>query len=67
MTYRSKALIAAAIMLLSVVSAYAGIAFLKGEKVSGLNKICYYDYLGSEVAITIKAHELCPQTINVPD
>lgn len=45
--------------------AFAGTAFLKGEKVSGLNKICIYDHLGSEVAITIKATELCPLTIEV--
>lgn len=45
--------------------AYAGTAFLKGEKVSGMNKICFYDHLGSEVAITIKATDLCPLTLEV--
>jgi len=46
-------------------SAYAGKAFYKRERISGMNKICYYDHLGSEVAITIKSHELCPMTIDV--
>jgi hypothetical protein len=33
-------------------SAFAGTAFFKYERTSGMNKICYYDHLGSEVAIT---------------
>ena len=47
--------------------AHAGKAFFSHDEVSGLNRICYYDYLGSTVAITIKAHKLCPLTIEVPD
>lgn len=35
-----------------------------GEQVSGMNKICYYDCLGSTVAVTIGATELCKLTIN---
>ena len=46
-------------------SVSAGTAFYKGETISGLNKICYYDHLGSTVAITKKAYEVCPVTINV--
>ena len=37
--------------------------FLSGEKVSGMNKICFYDCAGSEAAITVKSYELCPLTI----
>ena len=37
--------------------------FYKGEMVSGLAKICYYDCVGSLVAITIGSAELCPLTI----
>jgi hypothetical protein len=37
--------------------------FKTGEKTSGFNKICYYDCLGSEAAITIGATQLCPLTI----
>jgi hypothetical protein len=54
----------------------SGICFLKpdtadavlciktGERISGLNKICYYNCTGSEYAITIGSCELCPLTIN---
>jgi hypothetical protein len=38
--------------------------FKTGERTSGMNKICYYDCLGSEAAITIKSTELCPLSIN---
>lgn len=38
--------------------------FKKGEEVSGMNKICYYNCLGSDVAITIGAVSLCPLTID---
>ena len=44
--------------------AFAITCFYKGEEISGLNKICYYDCLGSRAAITISSVELCPLTIN---
>lgn len=37
--------------------------FFKGEQVSGMNKICYYDCLGSTAAITISSISLCPLNI----
>lgn len=37
--------------------------FSKGEQAAGMNKICYYDCLGSTAAITISAVALCPLTI----
>ena len=37
--------------------------FYKSEQVSGMNKICYYDCLGSAAAITISAVSLCPLNI----
>ena len=46
-------------------SAFAATAFYKGEKLSGMNKICYYDYLGSEYVKTIRSHEVCPTSIRV--
>jgi hypothetical protein len=46
-------------------SAYAGTAYFKYDQISGMNKICYYDHLGSTVAITIGATSLCPMTISV--
>ena len=53
------------IVLMLAYSAYAGTAFLKGEYISGMNKICLYDHLGSTVAITIRSVQLCPLTIQV--
>ena len=38
--------------------------FSTGEQTSGMNKICYYDCLGSTVAINVGAVELCPLTID---
>ena len=43
--------------------AYATTCFKTGERISGMNKICYYDCLGSEAAITISSVDLCPLTI----
>ena len=37
--------------------------FKTGEQTSGMNKICYYNCLGSTAAITIGAVQLCPLTI----
>ena len=57
----------AIIALLTAASfnATAGTAFFKYERVSGMNKICVYDHLGSDVAITIASYKLCPLSINV--
>lgn len=41
----------------------AYLCFLRYEERSGLNKICYYNCLGSKVAITVKSHQLCPINI----
>ncbi|MEI8180760.1 hypothetical protein, partial [Aestuariivirga sp.] len=38
----------------------AVMCFSKGEQLSGMNKICYYDCMGSAAAITIGAAQLCP-------
>lgn len=42
----------------------AVLCFSTGERISGMNKICYYDCLGSAAAITIKSYALCPLSIN---
>lgn len=42
----------------------AATCFKTGEQVSGMNKICYYNCLGSEAAITVGAASLCPLSIN---
>lgn len=41
----------------------AATCFKTGERTSGMNKICYYDCLGSTYAITVGAVELCPLSI----
>ena len=38
--------------------------FMTGEQISGMNKICYYDCMGSGAAITVSAVSLCPLSIN---
>jgi hypothetical protein len=42
----------------------AATCFATGEQTSGMNKICYYDCLGSSFAITVSSVALCPLTIN---
>jgi hypothetical protein len=42
----------------------AVVCFYKGEQSSGMNKICYYDCLGSMAAITIQAVQLCALNID---
>lgn len=42
----------------------ASACFLSGERMSGLNKICYYDCVDGTKAITIRATSLCPLSIN---
>ena len=37
--------------------------FKAGERTDGMNKICYYQCLSGQVAITISAVSLCPLSI----
>ena len=37
--------------------------FKSGENISGMNKICYYNCLGSTNAINVKSTQLCPLSI----
>ena len=41
------------------------LAFLSHSETDGLNRICYYESPKGLHAITIKAHQICPQTIEV--
>lgn len=59
-----KTLIAILLIVLAS-TAFAGTAFFKYERVTGMTKQCVYDYLGSEYVITIRAYEICPITIEV--
>ena len=40
-----------------------GPAFLKSEKIVGMNKVCSYDRMGSAYETTVRSTELCPQTL----
>ena len=52
-------------LLLVAMSAQAGTAFLSHSYVSGMNRVCVYDYLGSDYHVTIKSYQICKQTIQV--
>jgi len=63
-----KLIIAGTIILGSVVyptlvANSAVTCFKSGEQTSGMNKICYYNCMGSTAAITISAVKLCPLSI----
>jgi hypothetical protein len=46
-------------------TAYAATAFYTGERVTGMTKQCYYEYLGSEYVRTMRSIDICPLTIRV--
>jgi hypothetical protein len=52
------------VFLLSSSYCFGEICFHRGEKLSGLNKICYYDCINGDVAITVDGFELCPLSID---
>jgi hypothetical protein len=41
----------------------SGLCFYESEKVSGLNKMCFYSCASGNAAITVKSHQVCPLTI----
>ena len=55
-------------LLILIVLLYASIAlasgcFLTGSTVDGLNRICYYQCVEGNMAITISATEICPLSL----
>ncbi len=42
----------------------AGTCFKKGERISGMNKICTYSCVSGDKAITISSVKLCPLSIS---
>tara|TARA_B100000963_G_C22391891_1_gene564876 strand:+ start:437 stop:688 length:252 start_codon:yes stop_codon:yes gene_type:complete len=42
----------------------SGTCFKKGERISGMNKICTYRCVTGDKSITISSTELCPLTID---
>jgi len=57
-----KHFIKLAILGLFFTNAHATTGFLSGEQSSGMNKICYYDVLGSTHTLNVASYELCPIT-----
>jgi hypothetical protein len=36
-----------------------------GQRISGRNKICFYNCAGSEAATTVKSYKTCPISIDL--
>ncbi|TDQ56503.1 hypothetical protein EDC45_1908 [Mesocricetibacter intestinalis] len=62
--FSKKILIGLVATLSLISSAYAATGFLKGERTDGMNKICYYDVLGSTYTLNVSSVSLCPLTHN---
>ena len=43
-----------------ITTAHGAYGFLTGESTSGMNKICYYDVLGSTHTLNVASYEVCP-------
>jgi|TARA_B100001964_G_scaffold90578_1_gene101732 hypothetical protein len=51
-------------MVHPTITAHAVVCFYDSDYISGMNKICYYDCMGSRAAITVRAVDICPLSIN---
>jgi len=51
------------VLCVSVAAAFAGGCFFKYSYISGMNKICIYDCIEGERAITIDSYRLCPLSL----
>lgn len=56
--------VAAPVMSFAAPTAPTITCFSRGERQSGMNKICFYDCLGSGHAVTQSAVSLCPLTVS---
>lgn len=54
-----------AVLITLAVAAVAGTGVFIGESIKGINRICYYDYMGSTYVVTFQIKDLCPMTIEV--
>ena len=57
----NKIVLALMIMVFSN-SSFSATGFLKGERTSGMNKICYYNGPSGDFTKTISSVSLCPQS-----
>lgn len=60
-----KSIVLLLIALAIPVAAHACTAFYQDDYVSGQNRICIYDHLGSDHIVTIKVYQVCRVTIRV--
>lgn len=44
---------------------FLGVAFLVSSQISGLYKICTYNYLGNQIVITVGTTDICPLSIDM--
>lgn len=49
-------------LVLVTATAHAATGFLVNSYVSGMNRICIYNVLGSSAAVTLQAWQVCPVT-----
>lgn len=62
MKYIQKLMFILVLILSASLSLHATTGFLIGEKMSGMNKICFYNVLGSTYTLNVQSYELCPLT-----
>ena len=57
-----KKIVLALIIMVFCSPAFSATGFLKGERTSGMNKICYYNGPSGDFTKTISSVSICPQT-----
>lgn len=62
---RTNLLVLSSILLATSGTALAAKAYKTGERTTGQTKQCYYEFAGNQYTITVKAHQLCPLSIDV--
>jgi hypothetical protein len=55
-------LLVAALSALPIAQSRSATGLFKSERTSGLNKICYYNVLGSTKTLTVSSVSLCPKS-----
>ena len=57
-----KKIVLALIIMVFCSPAFSATGFLKGERTSGMNKICYYNGPSGDFTKTISSVSICPQS-----
>jgi len=61
-----KIILGLIVLIMLSSSAHAMTGFLESEYTDGVDKMCYYDILGTKFTLIIKLYELCPLTYTFP-